>query len=44
VGWSKEQQLRRLRYVVNNQRFCVLPQGRKPNLASAVLTRALRRI
>ncbi len=44
VGWSKQQQLRRLRYVVDNQRFCVLPQGRKPNLASAVLARALRRI
>jgi hypothetical protein len=44
VGWSKQQQFARLRYIVNNQRFCVLPQGRRPNLASAVLGRALRRI
>jgi hypothetical protein len=44
VGWSKEAQFRRLRYVVNNQRFCVLPEGRRPNLASAVLARALRRL
>jgi hypothetical protein len=44
VGWSKEQQFARLRYIVNNQRFCVLPQARKPNLASAVLGRALRRL
>jgi hypothetical protein len=44
VGWTKQQQFRRLRHVVNNQRFCVLPQGRKPNLASAVLARALRRL
>jgi hypothetical protein len=29
---------------VNNQRLCVLPQGRRPNLASAVLGRALRRL
>jgi Domain of unknown function (DUF4338)/DDE_Tnp_1-associated/Transposase DDE domain len=44
VGWSKQQQFARLRYIVNNQRFCVLPQGRRPNLASAVLARALRRV
>jgi Domain of unknown function (DUF4338)/DDE_Tnp_1-associated/Transposase DDE domain len=44
VGWSKDLQFRRLRYVVNNQRFCVLPEGRRPNLASAVLARTLRRL
>jgi len=44
VGWSREQQYTRLRHVVNNQRFCVLPAGRRPNLASAVLARALRRV
>jgi hypothetical protein len=44
VGWTKPQQFRSLRHIVNNQRFCVLPAGRKPNLASAVLARALRRI
>lgn len=44
VGWSREAQFRRLRFVVNNQRFCVLPEGRRPNLASAVLARTLRRL
>jgi hypothetical protein len=44
VGWSREQQYARLRHVANNQRFCVLPEARLPNLASAVLARALRRV
>lgn len=43
-GWSREQQYARLRHVVNNQRFCVLPAGRRPNLASAVLARVLTRL
>lgn len=32
IGWSDSQHFRRLRYVTNNQRFCVLPAGRRPNL------------
>ena len=44
IGWSREQQYRRLSYIANNQRFCVLPAGRRPNLASFVLTRTLRRL
>jgi hypothetical protein len=44
IGWSREQQYARLIHVANNQRFCVLPAGRLPNLASAVLARALRRL
>jgi len=44
IGWSREQQYARLIHVANNQRFCVLPAGRWPNLASAVLARALRRL
>ena len=44
LGWSREQQYVRLRHVVNNQRFCVLPAGRELNLASAVLARTLRRL
>lgn len=44
IGWSREQQYARLLHVANNQRFCVLPEGRVPNLASAVLGRALRRL
>lgn len=42
VGWSSAQRVRRLRFVANNQRFCVLPAGRVPNLASATLGAALR--
>lgn len=44
VGWNDEARRRRLRFVVNNQRFCVLPGGRRRNLASAVLARSLRRL
>jgi hypothetical protein len=44
LGWSRELRYARLRHVVNNQRFCVLPEGRRPNLASAVLSRTLRRV
>ena len=42
VGWTLAQRKRRLRFVANNQRFCVLPSGRVPNLASAVLAAAMR--
>ncbi len=42
IGWSRAQRLRRLRFVANNQRFCVLPAGRLENLASAALAGALR--
>jgi len=44
IGWTREQQKRRLRHVANNQRFCVLPESRVSNLASAVLSRALARL
>jgi hypothetical protein len=44
LGWDRAQQHARLAHIANNQRFCVLPDGRIPNLASAVLARALRRI
>lgn len=44
IGWRDEQHFERLRYVVNNQRFCVLPDARRANLASAVLARSLRRL
>src|SRR4029450_3916189 len=44
VGWSREQQYARLRHVVNNQRFCVLPAGGRPHLASALLSRVLARL
>jgi hypothetical protein len=44
VGWDRPQQYARLRHIANNQRFCVLPAGQVPNLASAVLARTLRRL
>ena len=44
VGWSPEIRYRRLRFVANNQRFAILPAGRYPNVASAVLSASLRRL
>jgi GNAT superfamily N-acetyltransferase len=44
IGWTREQQYARLIHIANNQRFCVLPAGRRHNLASAVLARVLRRL
>jgi Domain of unknown function (DUF4338)/DDE_Tnp_1-associated len=44
IGWSTEIQLRRLRFVASNQRFCILPAGRRQNTASAVMSRTLRRL
>ena len=44
VGWSAETQLRRLRFIASNQRFCILPAGRRQNTASAVMSRTLRRL
>ncbi|MDQ2781943.1 MAG: ISAs1 family transposase [Actinomycetota bacterium] len=44
LAWSDEQRHRRLRYLTNNQRFCVLGEHRRPNLASQVLALTLRRL
>jgi predicted transposase YbfD/YdcC len=44
IGWSSEIQFRRLGFVASNQRFCVLPEGRRPNVASAVMSRTLARL
>lgn len=44
IGWSAELQLRRLRFVASNQRFCILPAGRRQNTASMVMSRNLRRL
>ena len=44
LSWSDSQRHRRLRYVTNNQRFCVLEERRRPNLASQVLSLTLRRL
>jgi hypothetical protein len=44
IGWSSEQQRRRLALVANNTRFLLLPQRTVPNLASRVLKLALKRL
>jgi hypothetical protein len=45
VGWTSRQRARRLRLVVNNSRFLVLPERQRyPNLASRVLALCLRRL
>lgn len=44
IGWSERQRWHRLRYVANNQRFCVLEEHRRPNLASQALAAVLRRL
>ena len=44
IGWSEADRLDRLPMLAGQQRFCVLPQGRQPNLASAVLARSLARL
>ena len=44
VGWSEQVKTRRLRFVLNNQRYCILPGHRRHNLASFVLARTLARL
>lgn len=44
IGWSETQRQRRLSLVVNNSRFCLLPQPSVPNLASKVLRLTLERL
>ena len=44
IGWPPALQWRRLPFVVNNVRFCLLPGGPQPNLASQILARNLRRL
>jgi predicted transposase YbfD/YdcC len=44
IGWDEATKMRRLRYVTNNQRYCILPGEHRANLASMVLARTLRRV
>ena len=44
IAWSAELQVRRLRFIASNQRFCILPAGRRQNTASVVMSRSLRRL
>ncbi|HKJ75882.1 MAG TPA: DUF4338 domain-containing protein [Gammaproteobacteria bacterium] len=44
IGWSKDERLRNLGFVINNSRFLVFPWVRVKNLASHALGQAARRI
>lgn len=44
IGWSKEQQWKRLIFIANNLRFLILPDVRIPNLASKVLSLNVKRL
>jgi hypothetical protein len=44
IGWTPQQCQRRLRLVVNNSRFVLLPEQTLPNLGSKVLRLALDRL
>ena len=44
IGWSAEQQFRRLHLIANNARFVILTPRPVPNLASRVLGLSLRRL
>jgi len=44
IGWSIPQRLQRLKYIVNNSRFLILPGIQIPNLASKTLALAFKRI
>lgn len=38
IGWARDQQFRRIRYIAHNARFLILPDVHIPNLASKVMT------
>lgn len=42
IGWTKEQRLKNNRFIAQNQVFCMTPNGKVPNLASAILGRVER--
>jgi Domain of unknown function (DUF4338) len=44
IGWSSIQRRARLRWIVNQQRFLILPWVKTPHLASHILGLALRRL
>ncbi len=44
TGWSDDQRHRRLRFVANNVRYCILPGWNLPNLASRALALNTRRL
>ena len=44
IGWCYEQKIARLKFIANNWRFLILPEYRRPNLASHILSLSLKRL
>jgi len=44
IGWDFRSQYGRLRLIANNARFLILPEGRRPNVGSRVLSLLERRV
>lgn len=44
LGWPPVLQYQRLAFLANNGRFLILPEARRPNLASRVLSLNLKRL
>jgi hypothetical protein len=44
IGWSPPLRWRRLHLIANNARFLVLPEGRRPNVASRILALNTQRL
>jgi hypothetical protein len=44
IGWSDEQRVSNLRYVIGNARFLILPWIKSPNLASRILGGIVRQL
>lgn len=44
IGWVRPIQFQRLHLIANNARFLILPDARRPHLASRVLSLSLRRL
>jgi hypothetical protein len=44
IGWSQEQKTTRLKFIVNNQRFLILPGIKIKNLASRIIALNSRRL
>ena len=44
IGWSKQQRIKNLHFVVNNSRFLILPWVKVKNLASKVLAQCIKQL
>ena len=44
IGWDQQTKMKRLKFVVNNWRFLILPEFHIPNLASKILAINLKRL